>query len=48
MNGGAAKHAAVGDRLLIMSYILMETKTALAYTPKIIYLDGENKVIDKK
>jgi len=48
MNGGAAKRAAVGDRLLIMSYILMETKNALAYAPKIIYLDDRNKVIGKK
>ncbi len=48
MNGGAAKHAAVGDRLLIMSYILMETKNALAYTPKVIYLNDKNKVIGKK
>ncbi len=48
MNGGAAKLAAVRDRLLIMSYILMETKSALAYTPKIVYLDDKNKIIDKK
>lgn len=48
MNGGAARHAIPGDRLLIMSYVLLETKDAVSYTPKIIFLDDKNKVIEKK
>lgn len=48
MNGGAARHGIPGDRLLIMSYVLLETKDAVAYTPKIIFLDDKNKVIEKK
>ena len=48
MNGGAARHAIVGDRLLIISYVLMETKDAHVYTPKIIFLDDKNKVIEKR
>jgi len=48
MNGGAALHAAVGDKLLIMSYALMETKNALGHSPKIVFLDDKNKIVDKK
>ncbi|MBU1888357.1 MAG: aspartate 1-decarboxylase [Candidatus Omnitrophica bacterium] len=48
MNGGAARCAMPGDRLLIMSYVQMETKDALGHTPKIIYLSNSNKIIDKK
>lgn len=48
MNGGAARHAIVGDKLLIMSYVLMETKDTVGYAPKIIFLDDKNKIKDKK
>ena len=48
MNGGAARHAVTGDRLIIMSYVLMETKDVLTYKPRIIILGDKNKVIDKK
>src|SRR3989338_2633749 len=46
MNGGAARHAVTGDRLIIMSYVLMETKDVLTYKPRIIILGDKNKVID--
>lgn len=48
MNGGAAKHATKGDRLLIMSYVLIETKDAIGHKPKIVFLDDKNKIVDKK
>ncbi len=48
MNGGAARCAVKGDRLLIMSYIQMETKDALSYTSKIISLNDNNKIRNKK
>jgi len=48
MNGGAALHAKIGDRLLIMSYIQIETKDALSYKPKIVFLDDKNKITRKK
>lgn len=47
MNGGAARCAAIGDKLLIMSYVLMEMKDAVGYAPKIISLDDKNKIIKK-
>lgn len=48
MNGGAALHAKIGDRLLIMSYIQIETKDAISYKPKIVFLDDKNKITRKK
>lgn len=48
MNGGAARHAHKGDKLLIMSYIMLETKDALVYKPKVVFLDDKNKIIKKK
>jgi len=48
MNGGAAKCAAVGDKLLIMSYVLLETKDAVSYKPKIVFLGDKNKAVAKK
>lgn len=48
LNGGAALHAKVGDKILIISYVLMETKDALRYTPKIVFLNDNNKIADKK
>lgn len=48
MNGGAARCALPGDKLLIMSYILMETKDAVGHAPKIVFVDEKNKLTDKK
>ena len=48
MNGGAARHASIGDRVLIMSYVLSETKDSIGHSPKIIFVDDKNKVIGKK
>lgn len=48
MNGGAALHAESGDKLLIMSYIQIETKDALSYKPKIVFTDDKNRIAGKK
>ena len=48
MNGGAARHAAVGDKLLIMSYALLEAKDMVGYASKVLFLDDKNKIVDKK
>jgi aspartate 1-decarboxylase len=43
VNGGAARLAAKGDVILIISYSLMEEEQAKAYTPKVILLDEKNQ-----
>ena len=48
MNGGAARHANVGDKLLIMSYVVTETKDTIGYSPKIVFVDDNNKIVGKK
>jgi len=48
MNGGVAMHAKIGDKLLIMSYIQIETKDAISYSPKIVFTDDKNKITGKK
>lgn len=48
MNGGAARYAVPGDRLLIISYAIMETKDAVKFKPRIIFVNDKNKIIDKK
>lgn len=44
MNGAAARWAQVGDKIIIISYALMETKDAISYKPKIVFVDERNKI----
>ena len=48
MNGGTARWAVVGDRILIISYAMMETKEAAAFKPKVIFVTSSNKIESKK
>ena len=44
LNGPAARHGYIGDRLIILSYGLAEAGEAKRVRPKIIYLNEHNKV----
>lgn len=44
LNGPAARHGYVGDRLIILSYGLCEVSEAQKVQPKIIRLDSKNKI----
>ena len=44
LNGPAARHGFVGDRLIILSYGLLEGSEAKSLAPKIVYLDSRNKI----
>ncbi|MFA4991867.1 MAG: aspartate 1-decarboxylase [Candidatus Omnitrophota bacterium] len=48
MNGGAARHALAGDRLLIISYAMMETRDATSFRPRIVYVNEKNRIARKK
>ena len=48
MNGGTARWAVVGDRILVISYAMMETKDAVVFKPKIIFVNEKNKITGKK
>lgn len=44
LNGAAARWAQPGDRVIIISYCLVEDKEARSWKPKIILVDGNNKL----
>jgi aspartate 1-decarboxylase len=48
MNGAAARWAHKGDRVIIISYGLMDTKEAKSHKPKIIFVDAKNKITRRK
>jgi aspartate 1-decarboxylase len=44
VNGAAAHKASVGDRLIIVSYTIMDDEEISYFIPKIIVVDEENKI----
>lgn len=48
MNGAAARWAHKGDKVIIISYALMDTKAAKEQRPKIVFVDGKNRMTRKK
>lgn len=44
MNGAAARWAQPGDRVIIISYCLVESKEASTFTPKTVLLDENNNI----
>lgn len=48
LNGGAAKHGKAGDTLIIMTFgVFAETETK-THKPKVVYVDGKNRIVKKK
>jgi aspartate 1-decarboxylase len=45
LNGPAARHACVGDILVILAYGLVEDGEAGKIKPKIVFVDGENQIV---
>ena len=44
MNGAAAHLCQVGDKILIMSFTVLDGEKAEKHKPKIIFLDARNKI----
>jgi len=44
LNGPAARCGFVGDKVIILSYALMEKEEAKKFKTKMIYLDDNNKI----
>lgn len=44
LNGPAARLGCVGDKVIILSYALVEEKDAKVYKMKTVRLDGNNKI----
>lgn len=45
VNGSAARRAAPGDLLIIASFALYENAEIAAHKPKLIYVDGQNRIV---
>ncbi len=48
LNGAAARAGVVGDRLIIISYCLLEDKDIPGFSPKLIFVDEKNKTKETK
>jgi len=48
LNGAAARLAAKGDAVVILSYCYVEDDEARDFMPKLIYVDEKNAVIESK
>ena len=47
LNGPAARHGYAGDKLVILSYALVEVEEAKRVKPRIVYLNDRNQVKSK-
>lgn len=48
MNGAAARWAHKGDKVIIISYALMDSKELKTHKPKIVFVDEKNRIIQRK
>lgn len=48
LNGSAARHAAIGDLLIICTYAPMDDAVARAFHPRIALLDPDNRIATMK
>ncbi|MBN2409644.1 MAG: aspartate 1-decarboxylase [Candidatus Aminicenantes bacterium] len=46
--GAAARKAQTGDRLIVASYVVLDEEEIDFFMPKILILDGDNKIIEVK
>lgn len=44
MNGGAALWADVGDELIVIAYGVMDDDEIRTHKPKVVFVDGKNKI----
>ena len=44
LNGAAARYAAVGDKVIIMSYCMMEPEEIKDNPPKVVFVDKQNHI----
>lgn len=47
LNGAAARKVAVGDKIIIAAFGLVDDKEADAIVPKVVIVDKDNKIVEK-
>ena len=45
LNGAAARQAAVGDHIILMSYAQMTPEGAKEHKPDVVFVDEENRIV---
>lgn len=45
LNGAAARCASTGDKIIIMCYASMTPEEAEKHNPKVVFVDGDNKIL---
>jgi len=48
LNGAAARLAAKGDTVIILTYTSLPDAEAATFSPRVVYVDADNKMTDKK
>ncbi len=48
VNGAAARKILKGEKVIILSFVYLDSKEAESYRPKIVYLDDKNKIIKEE
>jgi aspartate 1-decarboxylase len=46
INGAAAHLVSEGDLVIIMSYAMVEDEAARAMKPRVVHVDGSNRIVD--
>lgn len=47
LNGAMARLGAVGDRLIVMAFALLEPSEVAGYRPRVVALDERNRVVER-
>ena len=48
VNGAAARLVSPGDKVIIASFVEMDDAEARAWTPKLVFVDGRNRIQERK
>ncbi len=48
LNGAAARLVAKGDVVIILSYCLVADDEAASWSPRLVYVDAQNHIVDTK
>jgi len=48
LNGAAAHHAAVGDLVIIASFVQLDDDAARGWRPRVVFVDGSNRIAEKR
>lgn len=44
LNGAASRCVQVGDRIILMSYCIIDNEKAIKHRPKVVFVNKENKI----